>query len=58
MEVSLKDYGKIDAMERENNNQREEIERLRAILRECMPGTRFVDLGDGETLFLYQQDCS
>lgn len=32
-----------------------EIERLRAILRKCMPGSEGVDLGGGEMICLYQQ---
>lgn len=36
-----------------------EVERLRGILRKCMPGAdAIVDLGDGETMCLYQQSGS
>ena len=32
-----------------------ENERLRSILRQCMPGTHLVDIGPGEAVCLYQQ---
>jgi hypothetical protein len=35
------------------NSQKAEIERLRAILRQCVRGTDFVDLGSGESLLLH-----
>lgn len=33
-----------------------ETERLRAMLRMCMPGASMADLGNGEVLALYQRD--
>jgi hypothetical protein len=30
-----------------------EVDRLRAMLRQCMPGPMRADLGDGEILYLY-----
>lgn len=34
----------------------DEIERLRDILRKCMPGANIIDLGNGEHICLYQQN--
>ena len=38
------------------HNLQDEIDRLRSILRRCMPGAYCVDLGDGEIISLYQKE--